>query len=47
MRQKNIGFRWTEWKEEQLSALWKQHEGLYDVSSELKNAAVAKSCLKT
>ena len=31
--------------EEQLTALWKQHERLYDVSSALKNAAVAKSCL--
>ena len=37
-------FSGTEQKEEQLTALWKQQECLYDVSSELKNAAVAESC---
>jgi len=44
-RQQNVRFSWTELKEEQLTAAWKQHERLYDVSSELKDAAVAKSCL--
>jgi len=41
----NVRFSWTEQTEEQLTALWKQNECLYDVSSELMNAAVAKSCL--
>ena len=36
-------FSWTEQKEEQLTALWKQHKRLYDVSSALGKAAVAKS----
>ena len=45
MRQKNVRFSWTEQKEAQITALWKKHERLYDVSSALKNAAVAKSCL--
>ena len=42
---KNVWFSWTEQKEEQLTALWWQQECFYDVSSALKNAAVAKSCL--
>ena len=45
MMLRKVRFSWTEQKEEKLTALWKQHECLYDVSSELKNAAVAKSCL--
>jgi len=43
-KKKSIGFNWTEQKEEQLTASWKRHECLYDVSSALKNAAVAQSC---